>query len=172
MKRSNIALVGFMGAGKSTVGRALSVRLRKTYIETDALVEHNAGISIADIFARFGEARFRDLEAVAVREAARAHGAVIACGGGVVLRAENVTALKETSVLVYLDASVETVLRRLGPQSAVRPLLQGTDREQQVTELMARRRPVYEAAADIIVDTDGLLVEQIVRKIQKRVGQL
>jgi len=73
---------------------------------------------------------------------------------------------------VYLDASAETVLRRLGPQSAVRPLLQGGDREQQVAELMARRRPVYEAAADITVKTDGLLVEQIARRIQRRVGQL
>ncbi|NLE95820.1 MAG: shikimate kinase [Dehalococcoidia bacterium] len=172
MRRSNVALVGFMGAGKSTVGRALAVRMRKTYIETDGLVEHRAGMSIADIFARFGEAHFRDLEAAAVKEAAAANGAVIACGGGVVLRAENVTVLKDTSVLVYLDASAETVLRRLGPQSAVRPLLQGGDREQQVAELMARRRPVYEAAADITVKTDGLLVEQIARRIQRRVGQL
>ncbi|MBN1153067.1 MAG: shikimate kinase, partial [Dehalococcoidia bacterium] len=125
MPPTNIALVGFMGAGKSTVGRALAVRLGKSFIETDTLVEQRAGMSIADVFAQFGEAHFRDLEAEAVRHAAQCQGCVIACGGGVVLREENVAALKASSMLVYLEVTPSSVLRRLNPQSTTRPLLQG-----------------------------------------------
>lgn len=168
MPPGNIALVGFMGAGKSTIGRALAVRLGRSFIETDALVEQRASMSVADVFAQRGEAYFRELEAEVVREVCGCQECVIACGGGVVLRQENVTALKAACVLVYLEVSASSVLRRLGSQSTVRPLLQGPDRETRVKELMELRRPVYETVADITVRTDGLLVEQIVRKVQRR----
>ena len=171
MHRSNVALIGFMGAGKSTVGRELALRLEKKFVETDTAVERRAGMSVADVFERLGEEHFRELEAAVVREVALFEDSVIACGGGVVLREDNVAALRATSVLVYLDVSPESVLLRVGPRSTVRPLLSGPDREQRVAELMARRRAVYAAAADITVATDGLLVEQVVQAVEERLNQ-
>ena len=167
MSRTNVAVVGFMGAGKSTVGRELAARLGKTFVETDILVERRAGMSVSDVFARHGEAHFRDLESDVVREAAQSHDCVIACGGGVVLREENVAALKASSVMVYLEVAPQSVLSRIGPQSTVRPLLSGPDRERRVAELMEQRRSAYEAAADVTVATDGLAVEEVVRHVQE-----
>lgn len=172
MPRTNVALVGFMGAGKSTVGRELAERLGKTFVETDALVERRAGMSVSDVFARFGEEHFRDLEAAVVQEAAQVRDCVIACGGGVVLREENVAALRASSVLVYLEVSPRSVMLRIGPQSTVRPLLSGPDREQRVAELMEQRRAVYAAAADITVATDGLVIEQVVCRVEEHLNQL
>jgi shikimate kinase len=161
-----------MGAGKSTVGRELAARLGKTFVETDILVERRAGMSVSDVFARHGEAHFRDMESAVVREAAKSRDCVIACGGGVVLREENVAALKASSVMVYLEVAPQSVLSRIGPQSAVRPLLSGPDRERRVAELMEQRRSAYEAAADVIVATDGLAVEEVVRHVQELLTRL
>ena len=172
MPRTNVALVGFMGAGKSTVGRELAAHMGKTFVETDALVERRAGMSVSDVFACHGEGHFRDLESAVVREAAESHDCVIACGGGVVLREENVAALKASSVLVYLEVSPQSVLSRIGPQSTVRPLLSGPDMERRVAELMQQRRSAYEAAADVTVVTDGLAVEQVVLHVQERLTQV
>ncbi len=168
MPRTNVALIGFMGAGKSTVGRALAARMGKAFVETDALVEERAGMSVAEVFATRGEAVFRDLEAAAVCEAAGRQSCVIACGGGVVLRDENVMALRRSSVLVYLEVSPEAVVRRLGPRSTVRPLLSGPDRARRVNELLQARRPVYESVADITVKVDELSVDGVAAEIQKR----
>ena len=172
MPRTNVALVGFMGAGKSTVGRELAAHMGKTFVETDALVERRTGMSVSDVFACHGEAHFRDLESAVVREAAGAQDCVIACGGGVVLREENVAALKASSVLVYLEVSPQSVLSRIGPQSTVRPLLSGPDRERRVAELLEQRRSAYEAAADVTVVTDGLAIEQVVRHVQELLTQV
>lgn len=172
MPRTNVALVGFMGAGKSTVGRELAVHLGKTFVETDTLVERRAGMSVSDVFARHGEAHFRELEAAVVWETAKSQDCVIACGGGVVLREENVAALKASSVLVYLEVSPQSVLSRVGQQSTVRPLLSGPDRERRVAELMEQRRSAYEAAADVTVATDGVAVEQVVRHVQELLTRL
>lgn len=168
MRRTNVALVGFMGAGKSVVGRVLAARLGKTFVETDSLVEQRAGMSVAEVFARLGEERFREMEASVVREVAGGCDCVIACGGGVVLREENVSALKSSSVLVYLEVSAEAALQRIGPKSTVRPLLSGPDREQRVTELMESRLPVYTAAADVTVSTVGLTIEQVAGEVEER----
>jgi shikimate kinase len=170
--RTNVALVGFMGAGKSTVGRELAVRLGKTFVETDSLAEERAGMAVSDVFARQGEQYFRDLESAVVREVAGLRDCVIACGGGVVLRDDNVVALRASAVLVYLEASPQSVLDRLGPRSAVRPLLSGEERAQRVLELMSQRQPVYAAAADITVPTDGLRVDQVVRNVEERLAEL
>jgi shikimate kinase len=169
---TNIALVGFMGAGKSTVGRALATRLGKAFVETDAMVEREAGMSVAEVFATYGEAHFRDLESSVIRKAAGLSDCVIACGGGAVLREENVIVLRASAVLVYLEVSPQSVLQRVDPRSGVRPLLSGPDRAQKAEELLARRRPVYEYVADIRVSTDGLGIDEVVRKIEERLARL
>jgi len=170
--RTNVALVGFMGAGKSSVGRELALRLGKTFVESDVMVEQRAGMSISDVFTRHGEAHFRDIEAAVVREAAQSEGCVIACGGGVVLREENVSALRASSVIVYLEVSSESVLQRLGPRSTVRPLLSGPDRQQRVLELMEQRQPVYLAVADITVVTDDLTIGGVAGEIEEQLKRL
>lgn len=172
MPRGNVALIGFMGAGKSAVGRELAWRGEKRFVETDALVEQRAGLSVADVFARYGEEYFRGLEADVVREVSQLRDCVIACGGGVALRDENISALRASCVLVYLEVSPISVLQRIGPQSTLRPLLSGPDREQRVNALMEQRRSLYSAAADITVVTDGLLVGQVVQEVEERLKQL
>ncbi len=172
MAHTNVALIGFMGAGKSTIGRGLAARIGKSFVETDALVEQRAGMTVADIFALRGEELFRDIEAQVVEHVAQLRDCVISCGGGVVLRHENVAALRSSSILVFLDVTPATVLQRLKPGSRPRPLLNTPDQESRVRELMEQRLPAYGAAADITVQTDGLTVEQVVRRIAKRLKQL
>ena len=171
MQRSNVALVGFMCAGKSAVGWRLASRLGKRFVETDSLIEGRAGMSIAEIFSTWGEQRFRDLEAEVVRDVSTGTDSVIACGGGVVLRPENVTCLKSGAVVVYLDVSRDVVIERLGSPSEVRPLLSGDGREQRVTELLQYRAPFYSRAAELTVDTTGLSVDEVVERIVESLGE-
>ncbi len=168
MHRTNVALVGFMGCGKSTVGRELAARSGKRFVETDALVEERVGMPIADIFSQHGEPYFRELESAVVQEVAQLRDCVIACGGGVVLNDANVAALRASAVMVYLEVSPASVLERLGPRSAVRPLLSGPEREQRVVDLMQQRQPIYAAAAELCVPTDGLGVDEVVRTVERR----
>jgi shikimate kinase len=102
--KTNIALIGFMGTGKTAVGRLLAEKLNKKFLEQDSLIEQKAGKSIPEIFRQNGEISFRELEIAATKEIAREQNAVIACGGGVVLNKINIDRLKESSVVVYLTA--------------------------------------------------------------------
>ena len=111
--KSNIALIGFMGAGKSAVGRALADRLNMEFVELDALVTEKCRKSIAQIFEEEGEPAFRRIEAAVALEAAGKKGAVIACGGGIVLNPANITALKETCDIVYLKVLPSVALKRV-----------------------------------------------------------
>ena len=171
MQRSNVALVGFMCAGKSAVGWRLASRLGKTFVETDALIESRAGISIAEIFTMWGEQRFRDMEAGVVRDVSLGTDSVIACGGGVVLRDENVTCLKSGAVVVHLAVSRDRVIERLGRPSDVRPLLSGAEREKRAIELLEQRRPFYSRAAELTVDTTELNVDEVVERIAELLGE-
>lgn len=167
MARRNIALIGFMGAGKSAAGRALASRTNRMFVETDSLVEERAGMSIAEIFSRLGEEWFRDLEAEIISRVTQMTDTVISCGGGAVLREQNVAALKASSIVVFLDVAPETVLQRIGSGSRIRPLLEGVDRESRVSDLIQSRYPVYLASADSVVKTDGIPIEQVVQRIEE-----
>jgi len=166
MKKSNIALIGFMGAGKSSVGRALAGRLRKRYVELDALIEKRSGKSINDIFASEGETAFRMLEAELTAEVAGGKNQVIACGGGVVLNQVNIDNLKESSAVIYLEASPEVILQRTAGSKA-RPLLKNTDRESTIRKLLEMRLPLYNKAADITIDTSDMSIDEAVQRIMK-----
>lgn len=122
--KTSIALIGFMGSGKSVVGKALAERLGFDFVDSDALVEQAAGKSVAKIFDESGERVFRELESRAVERASALNYSVVSCGGGVVLRKENVRALKRSSAVVWLDAPLEALQRRLN-RGASRPLLRG-----------------------------------------------
>jgi shikimate kinase len=160
-----IVLMGFMGTGKSEVGRRLAQRLGRAFVDTDRLVEARAGKRIATIFAEDGEPAFRTLERAAVAEAAGRGGPVVAVGGGAVLDPENVRCLRAAGVLVYLTARPEIIMGRVGDGSK-RPLLQGDPRAA-VARLLAERGPVYAAAADITVDTSGRTAGEVVGEIQR-----
>jgi shikimate kinase len=162
---SNIALVGFMGAGKSTVGRLLAEKLKMGFIETDSLVEQKAGKSVEAIFKSDGEAAFRHIEAQAVADAAHSKNTVISCGGGAVLDPANVQRLKETSVLVYLKVEPDIVLKRVSGSRGVRPLLEGEDPSRKISDLLESRRKIYEDAADIEIDTSKWTVEEVAGRV-------
>lgn len=159
---TNIVLVGFMGSGKSEVGRRLADRTARTFIDTDDEVEAD-GVSIPEIFASEGERGFRERERQVVGRAARSRGAVIATGGGAVLDPANVKALKRNGVLVYLKAGAEELARRLGG-AAGRPLLaaeggglpRGAQLRDRIDRLLADRAPIYESVADHVIACDGL----------------
>jgi shikimate kinase len=163
--KSNIALVGFMGTGKTDVGRLLAEKLGKDFIELDELIERRAGKTIPEIFQQDGEIAFRELEIEATREAAEKKNAVIACGGGVVLNQINVDRLREHGVIVYLTASPEAILHRTSSDTDERPLLVAEDKASKVEKLLNFRRPFYERAADITVDTSELDVAGVAGQI-------
>lgn len=160
--KTNVALIGFMGAGKSAIGQALAKRLGWTFVEVDALIEKIAGTSVNGIFQVKGEIKFREFEIEAIKRIACGKRQVIACGGGVVLNTINISRLRETSVMILLLASPTVVLKRTANDTKNRPLLQSTvDPIGRIRELMKFRKPFYERAADIIVSTSRQDVETI-----------
>lgn len=164
----NIVLTGFMGAGKSVVGRKLAERLGLGVVDTDDVIEEESGMEISEIFSRFGEARFRELESEAVQKVASLENSVIVTGGGVVLKAENIDTLREKGVIVYLHAAPETVYNRVKNETH-RPLLQVEDPLKKIKELLDFRAPFY-ANNDIEIDTSNLSVDEVVEEIIRKVG--
>ena len=161
MDRQNMILIGFMGAGKTSVGEELAGRFGKTLIDTDRMIEERAGMSISDIFAVQGEETFRRLETEVLEQLiSEASGETISVGGGLPLREENRKLLKKLGTVIYLRVRPETVLARLKGDTT-RPLLQGDDVEEKVNSLLSKRGPIYEMAADRIISVDGRSVEQI-----------
>ena len=163
--KTSIALIGFMGTGKTAVAKVLARKLNKEYIELDAIIEGKAGRSIPEIFRRDGETGFRQLEIEAAREVAGKKNAVIACGGGLVLNKINIDRLREECVIVCLTASPAVILKRTAADGDGRPLLAVADRTRQIKELLKFRRPYYERSADIIINTSRLNVEAVAAKI-------
>ena len=159
----NLTLCGMMGSGKSTVGKALSHITGKPFVDTDTLIEEKHG-SISKIFAEYGEEYFRTLETQTVKELSGKDGLIIATGGGLVLREENVALLKQNGQIVYLQAKLSTLQSRLAGDKT-RPLLQ-TGR---LELLLNERAPVYEGVADLTVQADGKTPDELAKEIIKKV---
>ncbi len=154
-------LIGFMGAGKTTVGRCLSGKTGYPLLDTDCLIEEQAGMTVSRIFKDFGEEEFRRLETETVKSLLdRAGDWVLSVGGGLPLREENRELLRRAGKVIYLKARPGTVLDRLKGDTT-RPLLRGGDVRERVESLMAFRGPVYESTAHMTVDTDGRSPEDI-----------
>ena len=162
----NIVLIGLMGTGKSSVGRVVAERLRRRFVDTDAVVEAEAGRSIRDIFERDGERAFREREAAAIRRVAALRGQVIAVGGGAVVDPENVTHLRGTGDLVLLDGSPEVLAERLAG-SGDRPLLDGAEESlvERLDRLRAQRDTAYTSAASAVIDTEGRDLAEVVEDV-------
>src|SRR5690606_20592894 len=144
VSRRSIALVGLSGSGKSSVGRMLHARLGLPLLDTDAIVVQQAGCEIAQIFAEHGEPYFRDMETAALEQALGQLPAIIATGGGIVLREHNRELLRHNTLVVWLDASTETIVARLTAHDEERPLLQG-DMAERVSKQREARAAIYGA---------------------------
>lgn len=162
----NIILIGLMGAGKSAVGRSLAERLGRPFIDTDALVEEQAGRPIPAIFAEEGEEGFRRREAAVIASLRERDGLVVATGGGAVLRPENRAALRSSGVVVWLEAAPEVLLERAAAQGVkTRPLLTGGDPLERLRRLAAERDAAYRETAHMRVRTDDAAVDEVVARI-------
>jgi len=159
----NIALVGFMAVGKSAVGRNLARKLRRRFVDVDALIEKAEGRKVREIFAQEGEAYFRTLEKQKLSEVLTESGQVIATGGGIVMDEDTLTLLRQNTLLIGLTASTDVLVSRAGKNSK-RPLLKGVDVRERVEELLQKRQSRY-AEAHMTIDTSGLAIEQVVEKI-------
>lgn len=169
--KTNIALIGFMGTGKTAVGEALATRLNRKFVELDLLIEQKAGKSIPDIFEQDGEVAFRELEIEATKEIAKRKNLVIACGGGVVLNKINIDRLRAESVIVYLTASPRIILKRTASGGQGRPLLNVPDKASEIQNLLRFRKPFYERAADIRIDTSKLDIDAVAEQIISRLKE-
>ena len=160
----NIYLVGFMGTGKSVVGQELARQKRWKFMDLDQLIELREKSAISDIFAKKGETYFRKAETKALKEVAKEDNFVIACGGGIVTRNENILAMKETGLVVCLTATPAVIIKRTSGCTH-RPLLNVPDPKKQVETLLKLRAPYY-ALADKTINTSRLSPKDVVRKIK------
>ena len=166
----NILLIGFMGAGKTTISDYLSTMFDMDIVEMDQVIAEREEMSIPDIFATYGEEYFRDLETNLLIEMQSHKNAVISCGGGAALRERNVAEMKKNGRVVLLTATPETIFERV-KDSNDRPVLNGRKNVKGISELMEQRREKYEAAADIVINTDDKTVLQICEELVQRLQE-
>lgn len=169
-KMNHVILIGFMGAGKTTLGRRLARARHMTFIDTDDRIVEKAGMPVTAIFEKYGEERFREMETEALREIMTEKGrCVVSVGGGLPMRAENREYLKALGQVIYLRATAETLIGRLGHDCS-RPMLRGGDLRSRIETLMEKRRDTYEAVADLAVDTDGKGFERLILEISEKIS--
>ena len=159
----NIVLTGFMGTGKTEVGKELSRLLGMRVVDIDHEIEESQGSTISDIFADRGEDYFRTVETEVIRRISAQHGIIISTGGGAVLKEENVKALQDSGVIFCMTASTDTILRRTEGNDE-RPLLRCADKRTTITSLLEQRRPYYEKAG-LLIHTDGKTPLQVAEEI-------
>jgi shikimate kinase len=159
-----IALIGFMGAGKSAVGRELSRRTGWPRHDTDEMIRERFGTSIPDIFARHGDLAFRDAETALLKTLQCDLAGIVVTGGGIILREENVRLLRGMGRIVWLDADEEILWQRASRHST-RPLLQTPDPRARFTELLRERRQLYQRAADYRINTSSISIAEVTNEI-------
>ena len=170
-KSKNIVLIGFMGCGKSTVGIKLSWKFKMPVIDTDKLIERDAGVSISQIFEKQGETAFRDMETGLLKELSeQSTTRIISTGGGTPVRSENRAYLRACGTVIYLRISPECVYERL-KEDTTRPLLQCENPLEKIRGLMQSRKQAYEDCAHIIVDVDGLTMDQVLERIDEQINE-
>lgn len=160
----NLYLTGFMGCGKTTVARAFRELYGREIIEMDERIAEEAGMTIPEIFARQGEEAFRAMETSLLDSLQDKKGLVVSCGGGAVLRQENVDRMRQNGCIVCLKASPEVILERVSRNND-RPVLEGKKTLSGIRELMESRRPAYERAASLVIETDGKSAAEICEEI-------
>lgn len=161
----NIILIGFMGTGKTEIGRRIASRLAMDFIDADSLIEKNERIKISEIFAKKGEPYFRDLETKLILGFKDLKNTVIATGGGVILRQENVKMLKDLGPLILLWSRPEKIFERL-EHTQDRPLIEG-EKQKKIKSILEGRAPLYKKVADFEIDTSQLSLDQAADRIIK-----
>ncbi len=169
--KNNLILIGYMGCGKSSVGERLSEVLSLPFLDTDRLIEKEAGCSIKEIFARKGEEDFRGRETRCLKELLekKTRGTVISVGGGLPLREENRKLLKELGEVIYLKASPATIFERLKTDTT-RPLLQVENPQKEIELMLKKREGFYQEAAGTVLWVDDKSIEQITEEIRRQCG--
>ncbi len=160
----NIILCGFMGCGKSTIGKSLAKKLNYNFIDSDEYIERVQNASITEIFNKFNEETFRKLETEAIKEIIKKDNCIISLGGGAVLNPENVKIIKSNGNIFFLNISAQEVYKRLDNDTS-RPLLQTKDKFITISTLLQQRLPIYNSVSDYKIDVDGKNVDQIVKEI-------
>ena len=171
MSDINIVLIGFMGVGKSTVSEYLGKRYSMKTVEMDQIIEERKKMSIPDIFKTYGEEYFRDLETELLKELQSERNVVISCGGGTALRECNVAEMKKNGRVVLLTASPKLIYSRVKDIDD-RPVLYGRKTVEGISELMEERREKYEAAADIVIQTDNKSVSTICKELMHSLTEM
>jgi shikimate kinase len=166
----NVYLIGPMGSGKTAVGRRLATLLGKQFIDSDAEIEKRTGVDIRYIFEKEGEARFRQRERDVIADLTTLDDVVVATGGGVVLDPANRERLAKTGTVIYLETTIDTLVRRT-KASKTRPLLLNDDPRAVLERIMVIRQPLYEGAADLRIETTGRQVRAVAVDIQQRLDQ-
>ena len=155
MGRKNIVLVGFMGCGKTTIGKKLARANSYMFIDMDDEIVNKAGMEITEIFEKYGEAEFRRMETELCAELSTRQGCVIATGGGVIKNERNMELLKKNGVVLYIKASPEHIYNNIKNDKS-RPLLNGGDKMKKIGEMMEERKPLYEQRCDLTADITGM----------------
>lgn len=166
--RKNIVLIGFMGTGKTDAGKGIAERLSYTFLDTDELIEKREGITISEIFEKYGEPYFRKAESEVIEEVSKKEGVVISTGGGAVIRNENRENLKRNGIMICLTADPEVIYERTKTFDN-RPLLKTDDPYKRMRELMKEREGYY-SQAEMTIDTTNKGTQEIVNIILERVG--
>ena len=164
MGHSNIFLVGMMGAGKTTVGRALATRMKREFIDTDRVLVERTGVPVATVFEIEGEEGFRRRESAALEEACEGEGRVVATGGGIVLAEANRRLMREHGTVIYLRARLESLWERLRHDTS-RPLLATPNPKARLAELLNEREPLYREVAHLIVDSGPQSASTLVNRV-------
>ena len=166
MKKTNIALIGFMGTGKSTVGRIIAKRLNKNFIEMDDIIVEIAGKSIPSIFEDDGEIVFREFEIQTCKKLSEKENTVISCGGGIILNKINLDYLNRSSVIICLDANPDVIYKRtMEDGKEKRPLLSNPNPMKSIKDLLEYRKPLYDRATEHHIDTSSLNLEEVVDEV-------
>lgn len=160
----NIVLIGFRGTGKTTVGKKLAKKLKMKYVSTDKQIEKKTAMSIKKIVKKFGWKKFRAVESKVVEDISKKDNLIVDCGGGVILKKENVKNLKKNGVLILLTADVETIKKRI-KKSRTRPPLKGYNFLNEIKDVLTERRKKYKAAADHTINTSNLGIDEVTKKI-------
>lgn len=165
----HIMLIGFMGSGKTTVGRQLAAAMKRPFIDMDAEIIKSEGMPITQIFSERGEEYFRKLETQLLQELSRnTVPMVISAGGGVPIQPQNQSCLKELGMVVLLQTSTDVLVERLQGDNS-RPILHGGELHNKISELQRQREPIYGQVSDTVITTDRKTIEEIVQEIQARI---
>ena len=159
----NIVLIGFMASGKTSVGRRLASRLGYPFVDTDSLIEKQAGLSITGVFSMHGETVFREMETVVARELKNLKSCVISTGGGLPITPGNLDLLREAGLVVFLKADPEDLVQRL-QRDVRRPKVQEGDPRETVMKLYAERIPIY-TQADMVIETNGKSLNRVTGEV-------